>query len=46
MQPMDWALERAVVAGTITAQDALEKALDMDAFAKLPSIANRLPQDA
>lgn len=46
MQPMDWALERAVVAGTITAQDALEKALDMDAFAKLPSIANRLPQDS
>lgn len=45
MQPMDWALERAVVAGTVTAQDALEKALDMDAFAKLPSIASRLPHD-
>ena len=45
MQPMDWAIERAVVAGTITAEDGLEKALDKDVFQKLPSIASRLPRD-
>jgi twitching motility protein PilT len=45
MQPMDWAIERAVVSGAITAQDGLEKALDMDTFAKLPTIAPRLPHE-
>jgi twitching motility protein PilT len=45
MQPMDWAIERAVVAGTITARDGLEKALDKDAFIKLPSIASRLANE-
>jgi twitching motility protein PilT len=46
MQPMDWALERAVASGSITAVDALEKALDKDVFARLPTIAQRLPKDA
>jgi twitching motility protein PilT len=45
MQPMDLAIERAVVAGTITARDGLEKALDKDAFVKLPSIASRLSNE-
>jgi hypothetical protein len=35
-----------VVAGTIHARDGLEKALDKDAFVKLPSIASRLANDA
>jgi twitching motility protein PilT len=42
MQTMDWAIERAVVTGIITARDGLEKALDKDAVSKLPSIASRL----
>jgi twitching motility protein PilT len=46
MQPMDWAIERAVVAGTISAQDGLEKALDKDTFSKQPAIAPRLPRDS
>jgi twitching motility protein PilT len=46
MQPMDWALERAVVSGAITAVDALEKALDKDVFSRLPTISQRLPNDA
>jgi twitching motility protein PilT len=45
MQPMDWAIERAVVAGTITARDGLEKALDKDTFVKQPSIASRLANE-
>jgi twitching motility protein PilT len=45
MQPMDWAIERAVLAGSITARDGLEKALDKDAFMKLPSIASRLANE-
>ncbi len=35
MQGMDSALERLVAAGTVTPHDALEKALDKEAFAKL-----------
>lgn len=46
MQPMDWAIERAVASGAITAQDGLEKALDKDTFARLPSISSRLPRDS
>ncbi len=42
MQTMDASLERHVAAGTIKASDALEKALDKEAFAKLPSIASQL----
>jgi twitching motility protein PilT len=42
MQGMDWALERLVVAGTVTAQDALEKALDKEAFARIPAVARQL----
>ncbi|MDB4961052.1 MAG: pilT3 [Myxococcales bacterium] len=42
MQSMDVALEKYVVAGTIKAQDALEKALDKESFGKLPSIASQL----
>jgi twitching motility protein PilT len=42
MQGMDVALERLVAAGTIAARDALDKALDKEAFAKLPVIARAL----
>ncbi|HUS26941.1 MAG TPA: PilT/PilU family type 4a pilus ATPase [Kofleriaceae bacterium] len=46
MQPMDWAIERAVLSGAITARDGLEKALDKDTFAKVPSIASRLANES
>jgi twitching motility protein PilT len=39
MQAMDVALERLVTAGTVGAQDALDKALDKDAFVKIPAVA-------
>ena len=39
MQPMDLSLERLVTAGTVRAQDALEKALDKDTFAKTVKLA-------
>jgi twitching motility protein PilT len=42
MQPMDSALERLVSAGTVTAQDALDKALDKESFARLPVVARGL----
>jgi len=45
MQGMDVALERLVTAGTISAQDALDKALDKDAFAKIPAVARGLGPD-
>jgi twitching motility protein PilT len=45
MQPMDWAIERAVTSGAITARDGLEKALDKDTFIKLPAIASRLANE-
>jgi twitching motility protein PilT len=35
MQSMDSSLEKLVTAGTVRAQDAMEKALDKEAFAKL-----------
>ncbi len=35
MQPMDLSLEKLVRAGTVTAEAALEKALDKDSFGKL-----------
>jgi len=46
MQGMDVALERLVAAGTISARDALDKALDKDAFARLPSVARGLGPQA
>ena len=47
MQGMDVALERLVAAGTISARDALDKALDKETFAKLPAVARGLgPQAA
>jgi hypothetical protein len=46
MQGMDVALERLVAAGTIGAKDALDKALDKEAFAKLPSVARGLGPEA
>ena len=46
MQSMDAALERLAAAGTITARDALDKALDKEAFAKLPAIARALGAEA
>ena len=35
MQTMDYSLEKLVTAGTVKPQDAMEKALDKEAFAKL-----------
>jgi twitching motility protein PilT len=46
MQGMDVALERLVAAGTIHPRDALEKALDKEGFAKLPSVARALGPEA
>jgi twitching motility protein PilT len=46
MQGMDAALERLVSAGTISARDALDKALDKETFAKLPSVARGLGPEA
>jgi len=46
MQGMDVALERLVAAGTIGAKDALDKALDKETFAKLPSVARSLGPEA
>lgn len=42
MQTMDRALERLVVDKTISAHDAIAKALDKEYFAKLPAIAAQL----
>ena len=42
MQSMDTALEKLVSAGTVKASDAMEKALDKESFAKLPSVAREL----
>jgi twitching motility protein PilT len=46
MQGMDAALERLVSAGQVSARDALDKALDKDAFAKLPAVARGLGPEA
>ena len=46
MQGMDVALERLVSAGTISARDAVDKALDKETFAKLPSVARGLGPEA
>ena len=46
MQSMDAALERLVAAGTIAARDALDRALDKEAFARLPSVARALGPEA
>ena len=43
---MDVALERLVAAGAVSAQDALDKALDKETFAKIPSVARALGPDA
>ena len=45
MQAMDSALERLVVAGVIGAKDALDKALDKAAFARVPAVARQLTPD-
>ncbi|MGE0867072.1 MAG: type IV pilus twitching motility protein PilT [Kofleriaceae bacterium] len=42
MQTMDASLERLVAAGTVRGRDALEKALDKESFAKIPTIAREL----
>jgi len=42
MQGMDVALERLVAAGAISARDALDKALDKETFARMPSVARGL----
>ena len=46
MQSMDTALERLVSAGMVRARDALDKALDKETFARLPSVARALGPDA
>jgi twitching motility protein PilT len=46
MQQMDYALEKLVTEGTVTARDALEKALDKDTFQKIPSVARSLGPEA
>lgn len=42
MQTMDRTLEKLVLDGTITAEDALAKALDKESFSKLPGVASKL----
>ena len=42
MQGMDATLSKLVASGDVTPADALEKALDKDAFAKLPHVAGGL----
>jgi twitching motility protein PilT len=42
MQGMDVALERLVAAGTVSARDALDKALDKETFSKIPAVARGL----
>jgi twitching motility protein PilT len=42
MQSMDTALERYVTAGVVSAQDALDKALDKESFARLAVVARQL----
>jgi twitching motility protein PilT len=46
MQGMDVALERLVSAGTISAKDALDKALDKESFSKIPAVAKALGPEA
>jgi len=38
MQSMDKALQKLVEAGTVSPRDALDKALDKEAFAKIPAL--------
>jgi twitching motility protein PilT len=42
MQSMDSALEKLVVDGIVSAQDALDKALDKESFAKIPAVRSQL----
>ena len=42
MQGMDSALEKLVTTGAVNAQDALDKALDKDQFARIPAVARQL----
>ncbi len=44
MQTMDSALEKLVASGVVRAVDAMEKALDKDAFARFPAVAAGLAQ--
>ncbi|HSD91208.1 MAG TPA: PilT/PilU family type 4a pilus ATPase [Kofleriaceae bacterium] len=46
MQGMDYALEKLVADGTITARDALDMALDKDTFLKIPIVARALGPEA
>ncbi len=45
MQSMDSALEKLVAAGAVKAKDALDKALDKETFARIPSVARALAPD-
>jgi twitching motility protein PilT len=42
MQAMDSALEKLVTAGVVSAQDALDKALDKESFSRIPVVAKQL----
>ncbi|MEB2311158.1 MAG: PilT/PilU family type 4a pilus ATPase [Sorangiineae bacterium] len=46
MQTMDGTLDKLVRAGTISARDALEKAQDVESFARLPHVARELGDPA
>jgi twitching motility protein PilT len=45
MQAMDAALEKLVTSGAVKAHDALEKALEKEAFSKIPAVARELSPD-
>ncbi len=45
MQSMDAALEKLVASGAVKAKDALDKALDKESFARVPSVARGLLPD-
>ena len=46
MQMMDSSLEKLVTAGTVSAADAIEKALDKETFSKIPAVARELGTQA
>ncbi len=46
MQTMDSALEKLVTSGAVKASDAMEKAIDKEQFAKIPSVARELTPDS
>ncbi|MCX4240936.1 type IV pilus twitching motility protein PilT [Paraliomyxa miuraensis] len=45
MQSLDRALQNLVEAGTVNAHDALDKAVDKEAFARIPAVRERLDRE-